>query len=251
VNVPILQITDCHIGSDWIEAAPLDTLRRVVAAVRALPDRPQVALITGDITNDGDPADYERVAAVLAELELPLFAIPGNHDGRAGLRHVFALPGEGDEPIQYAVDLDGLRVLMLDTQRPGEVSGELGPERLAWLARELSASAGTPTLLAMHHPPIDTGIAGMDAIGLPVADRAALRSLLEESPQVVGIVAGHVHRAITGSLAGRPVVTVPSSYAQLVLDFERTDLPMGAAPPAFALHLLVDGRLVSHVETVS
>jgi 3',5'-cyclic AMP phosphodiesterase CpdA len=251
MTAPVVQITDCHLGSEWIDARPLDTLRTVVAAIRALPDRPQAVLVTGDLTNDGDPSDYGRVAAVLAELDLPLFAIPGNHDSRSGLRGAFDLPGEGEEPIQYAVELEGLRVVMLDTQRPGTAAGELGPDRLAWLAGELSSRAQTPTLVAMHHPPFITGIRGMDAIGLPAADRTALGTLLADHPQVVGLVTGHVHRAITGSLAGRPVVTVPSTYGQLGLDLTRTDLPMVARPLAFALHLVVDGRLVSHVESIS
>jgi Icc protein len=246
----VLQLTDPHVGADWQPAAPLDTLRAVVAAVRGLPNRPQAVLVTGDLTNDGTAEQYAQLAAALSELELPLFVLPGNHDSRPALRAAFDVPGEGEQPIQYAVELDGLRVVMLDTQRPGEAGGELGPERLAWLAGELASRRQTPTLVAMHHPPIIAGIEAMDAIGLPDADRAGLAAVLEEHPQVIGIVAGHVHRTITGSIAGRPVVTIPSTYAQLVLDLTRSDLPMVAAPLGFGLHLVVAGRLVSHVETL-
>jgi Icc protein len=251
VTAGVLQITDCHVGADWIEAAPLDTLRVVVKAIRALPDRPQAVLVTGDLAGGGEPEQYTELAAVLAELELPLFVIPGNHDSRTALRDAFDLPGAGEEPVQYTIELEGLRVAMLDTQRPGEAGGELGPERLAWLAGELSSHPETPTLVAMHHPPLLTGIAGMDAISLPATDRGALAALVDEHPQVVGLIAGHVHRAITGSLADRPVVTIPSTYAQLALSLAETDLPMTLAPLAFALHVIVDGRLVSHVETIS
>ena len=251
MTAPVVQLTDPHVGADWLGVGPMDTLAIVTAAIRALPDRPQAVLVTGDLTSDGSPDQYAQLAAALAELELPVFALPGNHDSRAALRAAFDVPGQGDDPIQYAVELEGLRVLMLDTLRPGHAGGELGPARLAWLKRELASRREAPTLVAMHHPPIDTGIVGMDAIGLPGDDRAALATLLPEHPQVVGLIAGHVHRAITGSLAGRPVVTIPSTYAQLQLDLTRTDLPMAAAPVAFALHLVVGGRLVSHVETLS
>jgi 3',5'-cyclic-AMP phosphodiesterase len=250
VTPGVLQITDCHVGADWIQAAPLDTLRVVIDAIRALPDRPQAVLVTGDLANGGVPEQYTELAALLAQLELPLFVIPGNHDSRTALRAAFDLPGAGEEPVQYAIELEGLRVAMLDTQRPGSDGGELGSERLAWLAGELSSHPETPTLIAMHHPPLVTGIAGMDAIAMGTADRAALAALVDEHPQVVGLIAGHVHRTIIGSLAGRPLVTIPSTYAQLGLDLERIDLPMTSAPLAFALHLLVDGRLVSHVETI-
>jgi 3',5'-cyclic-AMP phosphodiesterase len=246
----VLQLTDPHVGADWQPAAPLDTLRAVIAGVRALPDRPQAVLVTGDLTNDGTAEHYAQLTAALAELELPLFVLPGNHDSRAALRAAFDVPGEGEQPIQYAVELEGLRVLMLDTMRPGDPGGELGPDRLTWLAGELSTRPETLTLLAMHHPPFLTGIEAMDAIGLPDADRAGLATVLEEHPQVIGVVAGHVHRTITGSIAGRPAVTIPSTYAQLVLDLTRSDLPMVDAPQGFGLHLVVAGRLVSHVETL-
>jgi Icc protein len=247
----VLQLTDPHVGADWRPAPPLDTLRAVIAAVRALSDRPQAVLVTGDLTNDGKAEQYAQLAAALAELELPLFVLAGNHDSRPALRAAFDVPGEGDAPIQYAIELDGLRVFMLDTQRSGEAGGELGPDRLAWLAGELGSRRHTPTLVAMHHPPIITGIEAMDAIGLPDADRAGLATVLEEHPQVIGVVAGHVHRTITGSIAGRPVVTIPSTYAQLMLDLTRSDLQMVDAPLGFGLHLIVAGRLVSHVETLS
>jgi 3',5'-cyclic-AMP phosphodiesterase len=247
----VLQLTDPHVGADWRPAAPLDTLRAVIATVRALPDRPQAVLVTGDLTNDGKAEQYAQLAAALAELELPLYVLAGNHDSRPALRAAFDVPGEGDALIQYAIELDGLRVVMLDTQRSGEPGGELGPDRLAWLAGELSSRRNTPTLVAMHHPPIITGIEAMDAIGLPDADRAGLATVLEEHPQVIGVVAGHVHRTITGSIAGRPVVTIPSTYAQLMLDLTRSDLQMVDAPLGFGLHLIVAGRLVSHVETLS
>jgi ubiquinone/menaquinone biosynthesis C-methylase UbiE len=60
--------------------------------------------------------------------------------------------GDG-EPVQYAVDLGPLPLVVLDTTRPGEDPGTLDTERLARLDAELAASPEAPTLLAMHHPP--------------------------------------------------------------------------------------------------
>ena len=107
-----------------------------------------------------------------------------------------------------------------------------------------------PTLLALHHPPIATGIAPWDEIGLAPADRAALGRVLDAHPQVRRLVAGHVHQIITGSLAGRPVLTVPSTYVQARLDFTASELQLGAGPRGFALHALVDGEIVSYVRTL-
>jgi hypothetical protein len=63
------------------------------------------------------------------------------------------------------------------------------------------------------------------------------------------VVAGHFHRTIAADVAGRPALIVPSTYAQLRLTFE-TAADFVHEPPGFALHAVVDGELVSHVQPV-
>jgi 3',5'-cyclic-AMP phosphodiesterase len=101
----------------------------------------------------------------------------------------------------------------------------------------------------MHHPPIATGVAPWDAIGLPTGDRAALAAVLERHPQVRRVVAGHVHQVITGSLAQRPVLTIPSTYVQARLDFTSPEIELGGGAPGFARHALLDGEITSYVHT--
>jgi 3',5'-cyclic AMP phosphodiesterase CpdA len=252
VAASILQVTDPHIGANWHPRDPLDTLRAVLAAVRALAQPPAAVLVTGDLTAGGDERDYAALAALLAEeLELPLHVLPGNHDDRAGLRRHFDLAGEADEPIQYTVEFDGLRVLMLDTTIPGEeASGALDGERLAWISGKLEARPEVPAILAMHHPPFLVGLPGMDRYALAADAREAIADLVSGHPQVCGTIAGHVHRGMTTIVGGRPSMTAPSTYCQLRLDFERRTLDMVPEPVGFAIHTLVDGRLVSCVQTL-
>jgi 3',5'-cyclic-AMP phosphodiesterase len=97
--------------------------------------------------------------------------LPGNHDDRRALHRHFGGPGAAGEPVQHSVDLGPLRLVVLDTTRPGEDPGALDAERLDWLDAELAAAPRLPTLLAMHHPPLVTGVPAWDELGLPVADR--------------------------------------------------------------------------------
>jgi hypothetical protein len=64
------------------------------------------------------------------------------------------------------------------------------------------------------------------------------------------VLVGHVHRAISTQLGGRPVMSVPSTYIQGLLDFSATELALSDDPPGFAVHALVDGKLVSHVQPI-
>ena len=141
--------------------------------------------------------------------------------------------------------------MVLDSTRPGDDAGELDAERLRWLDAELSAHPDTPTLIAMHHPPLLTGIPAWDEIGLPDADRRALGDIVARHRQVRRLVAGHLHRTIVTSFAGTALVVVPSTYVQGKLDFEAQELQLAAEPPGFAIHAMTDGQLVSHIQPVA
>lgn len=91
----------------------------------------------------------------------------------------------------------------------------------------------------------------MDSIALDVGDRIALEALLDRHPQVQSIACGHVHTTTMSSFAGRPLLICPSTNSAVRLDLRpRDDIPFAPAdqPLRFALHTLIDGRLLSHVQ---
>lgn len=244
----LLQISDPHIGATWEGADPDEALLRAVEAILSLPDRPDALLVSGDLTDNGAPAEYQRVRELLAPLDLQPHVLPGNHDLRGPLREAFGLPGEGEEPVSYAVDLGPLRLVCLDSIIPGAEGGSLDGGRVEWLDAALAEDPGTPTVLALHHPPLRTEIPTFERIGLSAESREALAEVVARHPQVTRIVAGHVHRAIVAELAGRAVVTVPSTYLQAALDFTSPKLTMCPDPPGFAVHALRDGSLATHIQ---
>jgi Icc protein len=248
---PLVQLSDPHIGALWDGVDPAARLEATVAAVRQLRPQPGAVLLSGDLAENATDAEYSRLRELLAPLEAPLCVLPGNHDDRAALRRHFDLDGAGDEPIQYDREVAGVRLVVMDTKRNGSEGGELGSEGLAWLDSALGSQPDKTTVVAMHHPPLVTGIPPMDAIGLPAADREGLEAVVAVHPQVQLLVGGHVHRAIAGELAGRAVLAAPSTYLQLELDFEATELKFSSDPPGFAVHLSMDGEVVSHVRAVS
>jgi len=247
----LVQLSDFHIGADWLDIDPVATLAAAIDSVRALHFQPDAVLVTGDIAHHASDAEYEQVLELLAPLRVPLYVLPGNHDDRSSLHRHFGVPGADGEPVQYSADLEHLRLIAIDTTRPGEDPGALDAARLGWLDEELATAPKTPTLLAMHHPPFLTGVRAWDELGLPDADRQALGGVVARHAQVRRIVAGHVHHTIIGELAGRAVLTVPSTYVQLRLDFRSQELELADEPAGFAVHTVLDGELVSHVQPVS
>ncbi|HET9198055.1 MAG TPA: phosphodiesterase [Solirubrobacterales bacterium] len=246
----LVQLSDLHVGGNEQGLDPLPRLRAVIEAVRSLPNRPDAALISGDLTDDGSAESCSVAREMLAGLELPLHVLPGNHDDRARLREAFGLPGAGGEPINYSVRVGDLRLVALDSIVPGQDPGDFPPERLRWLDDELATEPEAPTLLALHHPPLATGIPEWDAINLSVPQREALAEVVARHPQLRGICGGHLHRVAASSLAGRPVLAAPSTYWQVRPDFEEEAEYQVLDTPGFAIHALRDGELYSQAESV-
>jgi Icc protein len=246
----LVQLSDPHIGAGWADADPVARLAAAVETVRRVGDQPDAVLVSGDLTDDAAESGYLRVRELLEPLGAPVYVLPGNHDDRDGLRRCFGLPGEDGSPVQYAVDLGPLRLVVLDTIRPGEDSGQLDRERLSWLDAELAAAPEQITVLAMHHPPLSTGNPGWDRVGLPAEDRRALGEVVERHPQVQRIVAGHMHRTIAAELAGRVVLAAPSTFVQAQISFGTGEIGFTVGPAAYAVHALRDGVVGSHIQPV-
>jgi Icc protein len=248
----LAQLSDPHIGADWADtdADPAAGLAAAVDSVRSMRPHPDAVLVSGDLADHATDAEYEQVLELLAPLQAPVYVLPGNHDDRRALHRHFGVPGAGGEPVQYSADLGPLRLVVLDTTRPGEDPGALDAERLGWLDAELATSPELPTLLAMHHPPLATGVPAWDELGLPATDRRALGEVVDRHRQVRRLVAGHMHRTMTAELAGRVVLTVPSTYVQARLDFSAQGSELADEPAGFAIHAILDGELVSHIQPV-
>jgi len=252
-RVLIAQISDLHIGVTGRDRDPADRLGAVVAAIAALDPAPDAVVVTGDVTQNGRASEFARVRELVAPLAMPVHVMPGNHDDPAELRAAFPPAGEDAMPafVQFTADAAGVRLVVCDTHEPGADGGRLCDERLAWLDRALAADRATPTIVAMHHPPLLTGVEAMDEIGLDASTRAALDRLLEAAPNVLRVVAGHVHRAMFATAAGRPVFTCPSTDIALVLDLApAAALAVHDEPPAFALHLVTGADVTTHVQPV-
>lgn len=246
----LAQLSDPHIGAEWFDEQSVPRLAAAVESVRVIRPQPDAVLLTGDIADHATDEEYELVRDLLAPLDVPVHALPGNHDDRDALRRNFDLPGEGGEPVCYSVDLGPLRLVVLDSTLPGRDSGALDGDQPEWLDAVLAAALDQPTLIAMHHPPLVIGIPAWDEIGLAEADRLALGELIARHPQVRRVVGGHFHSTITGELAGRGVLVVPSTYVQTRLDFEVRTVELTSELPGFAVHAVVDGEVISHVKAV-
>jgi 3',5'-cyclic-AMP phosphodiesterase len=254
----IVQMTDLHVvARDRLCYGRVPTnaqLVQAVAHINTLDPRPDVVIVSGDLTDHGRAHEYELLREILAELIPPVFVVPGNHDRRDVLLKAFA--GENYMPppdapfVNYVVERFPLRLIGLDTTVPEHDYGMICEERLRWLDHTLDARPDSPTLIFMHHPPFRTGVQWMDATGLHGS--RMMEQVLLRHRQVVRIACGHIHRPIHVAWAGTIASTSPSTCHQVPLNLTgRGGLEYTTEPRAVQVHIWDDSYgLISHLSYV-
>ena len=215
--------------SDGNLAHTLDTIRRV-------DQHPSAIVVTGDLTDFGEPDAYRRIRAtiepVAAELGCPIVWVAGNHDERPALRAELLEQPASEEPVTGVWDLDGLRLIALDSSVPGWHHGDIDAAQRDWLAGGLAEPAPHGTLLALHHPPLPAHVPLFDILELQHQDELAD---VIRGTDVRGILAGHLHYSCSGTFAGVPVSVASSTCYTMNLGRPAAEVNGMDAAQAFQL----------------
>lgn len=252
----IAQISDLHIKAPGrLAYRRVDTakaLQHCVTALNRFAPKLDLVVVSGDLADTPTSAEYDHLKVLLAPLQVPFVAVPGNHDSRELMRAAFPdhAYASSSGPLNRHVALDDLDLLLLDSSVPGQPHGELEQATLTWLDTTLAASPQRPALLVLHHPPFVTGIWHMDRQNLRNAE--ALLAIVARHPRVQLIGCGHVHRATTALFAGTICSICPAPNHAVALDLAELLPPsFNVEPPAFHVHRWCPGdgfgTVVSHL----
>ncbi|GAA0995935.1 phosphodiesterase [Subtercola frigoramans] len=216
----ILHFSDTHfVGSDDLLYDAVDSeghLLEILADLTASGARPEAIVFTGDLADKGDPKAYEKLRAIVepaaAAMGAEVIWVMGNHDNRAAFRAGLLDQLPSMKPIDRVYDVNGLRIITLDSTVPGSHHGEISHDQLDWLAEELASPAPHGTILALHHPPVPSVLDL--AVMVELRDQASLAEVILGS-DVRSIIAGHLHYSSTAIFAGVPVsVASATCYTQ-------------------------------------
>jgi 3',5'-cyclic AMP phosphodiesterase CpdA len=193
-------------------------------------ERPDIVLLNGDLTYNGERESHVALARYLEELERSgarVYVIPGNHDINNPLARFFlkdhARPAESVSPREFekiyrnfgydeailrdrktlsyvAEPMRGLRLLMLDSNkyrknrilRYPEVSGAIPRSTQKWIRRAAARARKDGALLvaAMHHSLMDHH--PLINKGFTIDDAPALRELFADLG-ITFVLSGHIH----------------------------------------------------------
>ncbi len=214
-DLTFLHLTDLHLSNHENALvngrSPAAKLRCLLDRIHALEINPAFLLVSGDLVNDGQLAEYEYLKTWLPALEafgVPVLLGLGNHDARGPFRQILLDEADSVQPYYHSQTFDGLNVIMLDSHQPGQVNGYLDAPQLAWLDAELAKPMTRGHLIALHHPPVPATVRLLDTIGLN--NPAELAAVVSRHPQVLGILSGHIHYNHVAQFANTISVTTPA-----------------------------------------
>ena len=224
----IAQLSDIHIGGPDVGCG--ERFSMAVDEMNAMTRQPDLVLLTGDVTHNGTDEEWSELRARLAPLQAPWEAIAGNHD-----QSIAEIAGH------RAINAGPLRLVLLDTH-----DGVFHEDDASWLDAELISSSSRPTVVAIHHPPFETGIWWMDCVGIKNADR--FEAVVRRHPQVIKVLSGHVHRLIQTQWDGCSLWVCPSTSSTVAIDLDPNHAPATTnEAPAFSLHIWTGSSIVSHL----
>ncbi|MEY4397317.1 MAG: hypothetical protein RLZZ40_1073 [Actinomycetota bacterium] len=169
-------------------------------------------VFTGDLADVAEPEAYrwirQQVEPVATELGAQVVWVMGNHDEREPYaRELFDEDSDGS-PHDRVYEVNGLRIIAMDSTVPGYHHGDLEDSQLEWLGQQLKTPAKAGTVLALHHPPIRSHNPLVRMIELFRQDRL---ERVVRGTDVRTILGGHLHYSTFGTFAGIPVAVASAT----------------------------------------
>jgi 3',5'-cyclic AMP phosphodiesterase CpdA len=258
----VLHLSDIHLTANGMDEDGVDarsSLRRILSDARHVP-KIDVVVVSGDIADGGSAAGYaeaaELVGGFASKRAIPYVFCTGNHDDRHNFTAVLGSGHRSANGTDVGVamcktgrraavsDVNGLRVITLDSLEPGAVHGRITDDQLAWLRSVLAEPAAAGSVIALHHPPISLHDHPMRTVVLQNPDQLA-QTLAGRD--VHAVLCGHLHHQMSGTLGDIPVwvtpgvvtridLTSPPGLVRGVLGASASVVDVGGGPATF--HLL-------------
>ncbi len=243
-TICIAQVSDTHLfnsaSQSLLNINTEESLQAVLSELKAhaLPD---LVLLTGDLSQDGSAASYQRLEQHIKTVDRPAYWLSGNHDEFHIAYSVFEDSAISNDK---AILIQDWQIILLNSQKPGAVEGYLSEKELVFLESQLQQYPDRYALICLHHQPLPIGSQWLDRLGVQNAE--AFLSIVDNYSQVRGVIWGHIHQKFETLRNGIPFLSVPSTCIQ----FLPNSTPFALDPnlPGYRwLELNPDGTIQSQV----
>ncbi|MDO9634829.1 MAG: PQQ-binding-like beta-propeller repeat protein [Paludibacter sp.] len=146
-------ITDIHISNN---ETSIDDLKNTVSSINNTP-AVQFVFVSGDLTEGGDPGSLMKAKNLLDQLQVPYFAVPGNHETKwseSGVLDFSKIFGSDRFRFDYGNFVflgfnSGPIIRMMD--------GHVGMQDIHWLENELKSVELYKDIIIVTHYPLQSG----------------------------------------------------------------------------------------------
>lgn len=209
----ILHLTDLHLHADpdyqLMGVNTRESLENVLLHVEQNQRKPDLILITGDLTHDETTGGYERLKSILNKLQTPIYLLPGNHDMPALMQQ--AMPGEWIS-TQQQILFDTWQIIMLDSTIKNSEAGEVSETQMNFLSTCLSQHSNRNTLVCLHHQPVAIGSRWLDTMRL--ANSTQFIEFIQKHEQIKAVLWGHVHQEFNSQIGHIQLLSSPATCKQ-------------------------------------
>lgn len=203
----LTQISDVHCGPMLRQ----EMLRNAIKEINDL--SPDMAIVTGDLTENGLISEFEIAAKELKKLKAKkIIYLSGNHDYRSTGYLLF----KEYFPFSQVTETDDAVIIILSSARPDRDDGEVGHRQNIWLERTLEKFKDKMKIVAIHHHIVPVPDTGADQITIVDAGDV-LRSLVKSRANLV--LCGHRHRPWQWKIEDMPVIHAGSVSCEKLRGF--------------------------------
>lgn len=248
----ILHLSDTHfVGGPGLLHGKVDSdanLKKLFRDFAETKARPEAIVLTGDLADTGDADAYQRLRALVEPAAEAIGAqviwVMGNHDTRTPFRKHLLDSDAGEQSVDVVHDVNGLRIIALDSTVPGHHHGEITDEQYAWLAEVLSTPAPHGTVIALHHPPVPSLLDTLSFVEL--REQARFAEAIRGT-DVRAVLGGHLHFNTFSEIGGVPVSVASATCYTQDLNVERGGMRGQDGAQGFNLVHFYDDRVMHTV----
>lgn len=195
-----IHMTDTHVRKNYSQDSLSSVLGQLVDPMKNMESSASglcwedmdFVVITGDLVHEGTEEDY-RYLREIVEKNIPssvkVLYVLGNHDRKAEFYKVFDHNNTDTQPFCYTENINGYRLIILDSAVAGKESGTIQDEQLQWLRDVLSEPSLNGTIVFLHHPVFWNG---EGEFNMALTNGEEVLNILKAS-DTFAIFSGHTH----------------------------------------------------------
>ena len=217
----IVQISDTHLFGDTNRtingANSYFNLKLVLSSISKLKNQPDLIVVTGDLSQDCTFESYQHLANLLNKTSVKYLLLPGNHDDVDIINKVFDFKWKKDS-VDFSIDFKNWFIYVLDTTSYPKEAGKLTSSQLAKFQSILKGNKHKPTIVFMHHHPIEINSLWMDKMMLK--EDKSFNNILKKNNDIKAVFFGHIHQVFEKKLNGILYASAPSTSFQVLPNCE-------------------------------